>query len=512
MLLLLLVASLPVWALRTFTNNDIEVLAPDAIEPRWPYFMAVRTNASGLSNLRWSFSFKANLTAEAEGLDASMQLMGGDAADIDSGLFGGFSMDDRPATTLMERKNTSARDMVDMLRDADALRPFAMDEMTSVNSFNWPIEDTFAPSTELDQNCITSRGVIDGCTGMVIAKSFPYPGIFTATLRYRIDGSWRSLDMDITIRRVDRQTVTRKEVRDLTRNEWRKFVETLHLLKETGIYDHFVAVHVASMQRMYSEICPECNVSHGTPAFLPWHRAYLRIFELVLQDFGRDRNVALPFWDWTIDRALDDGPASSEVWTDRYFGPNGDFFTGVVRSGPFCSTRSDECDGRWPVRADLEGPVLRREVGYLVPIVPSWATIRASMQTDVYDAPPYDRDAGGFRSLLEGWNVLGHNTVHQFVGGSMASHASPNDPVFFLHHCFIDNIYLSWQHQKNCFDDCYPLKEGESLSKDEVPIAREYRGEWRLPGQYWSDVMFPWQLRISDVASWDGASVGYKYD
>jgi tyrosinase len=36
---------------------------------------------------------------------------------------------------------------------------------------------------------------------------------------------------------------------------------------------------------------------HGTPLFLPWHRAYLYFFELALRD--RVPQAMLPWWDWT---------------------------------------------------------------------------------------------------------------------------------------------------------------------------------------------------------------------
>jgi tyrosinase len=38
-----------------------------------------------------------------------------------------------------------------------------------------------------------------------------------------------------------------------------------------------------------------------------------------------------------------------------------------------------------------------------------------------------------------------HNLVHMWVGGSMTSMTSPNDPVFWLHHCFMDRLWTDWQ-------------------------------------------------------------------
>jgi tyrosinase len=58
---------------------------------------------------------------------------------------------------------------------------------------------------------------------------------------------------------------------------------------------------------------------------------------------------------------------------------------------------------------------------------------------------------------LEGWYGEGriHNRVHLWVSGgtppeyndagSMFWSTSPNDPVFFLHHCNIDRLWAIWQ-------------------------------------------------------------------
>ncbi|GAA3004698.1 hypothetical protein GCM10020229_15770 [Kitasatospora albolonga] len=35
--------------------------------------------------------------------------------------------------------------------------------------------------------------------------------------------------------------------------------------------------------------------------------------------------------------------------------------------------------------------------------------------------------------------------MHVWVGGMMSTGMSPNDPVFWLHHCFIDKLWSEWQ-------------------------------------------------------------------
>ena len=47
-----------------------------------------------------------------------------------------------------------------------------------------------------------------------------------------------------------------------------------------------------SWAQLHGDECP-----HGWSIFLPWHRMYLRNFELALQDIVP--SVTLPYWDWT---------------------------------------------------------------------------------------------------------------------------------------------------------------------------------------------------------------------
>jgi tyrosinase len=52
---------------------------------------------------------------------------------------------------------------------------------------------------------------------------------------------------------------------------------------------------------------------------------------------------------------------------------------------------------------------------------------------------------------MEGWRVGGserwrlHNKVHRWVGGLMMGATSPDDPVFWLHHAYMDLLWTRWQ-------------------------------------------------------------------
>jgi tyrosinase len=100
--------------------------------------------------------------------------------------------------------------------------------------------------------------------------------------------------------------------------------------------------------------------------------------------------------------------------------------------------------------------VLRRRLGRstVAPRLPREEHLTAALAEADYDEPEWDADPAtpGFRNVIEGWPDLPgwrrpnlHNRVHVWVGGDMSPATSPNDPVFFLNHCFVDRAWAAWQ-------------------------------------------------------------------
>ncbi|MEV8049470.1 tyrosinase MelC2 [Streptomyces bacillaris] len=224
----------------------------------------------------------------------------------------------------------------------------------------------------------------------------------------------------------------RKNQASLTAAEKRAFVDAVLELKRTGRYDAFVTTHNAFIM---SDTDNGDRVGHRSPSFLPWHRRFLIQFEQALQEI--DPAVALPYWDWTVDRTV-----ASSLWAPDFLGGTGRARDGQVAEGPFAVS-----GGRWPVTVTVDGRgFLRRALGSGVPQLPTRSEVDSVLAMPTYDTAPWNSASDGFRNHLEGWRGVNlHNRVHVWVGGQMATGASPNDPVFWMHHAFIDRLWAQWQ-------------------------------------------------------------------
>ncbi|MFJ2555832.1 MULTISPECIES: tyrosinase family protein [unclassified Streptomyces] len=235
---------------------------------------------------------------------------------------------------------------------------------------------------------------------------------------------------------------TRKNQRALTGAEKKRFVGAVLELKRRGEYEEFVRVHT---QYYVSDAEGGVRAGHMAPSFLPWHRRFLLDFERALQRV--DPNVSVPYWDWTADRT----PAAA-LWGEDFLGGTGRSGDQQVTTGPFAYR-----NGNWTIQGKVTaGKYLTRALGRpSAPIaLPTKDELAWAMNETVYDAPPWDSTVPtGFRNRLEGWTSGGaerwrnHNRVHRWIGGHMLGADSPNDPVFWLHHAFVDLLWDRWQRK-----------------------------------------------------------------
>ncbi|MVO88914.1 tyrosinase family protein [Streptomyces sp. p1417] len=235
---------------------------------------------------------------------------------------------------------------------------------------------------------------------------------------------------------------TRRNQRSLSRAERRRFVGAVLGLKRSGAYDDFVRRHI---DHYVSDGDDRLRAAHMTPTFLPWHRRFLLDFERALRRV--DGGVTVPYWDWTKDRT----PAAS-LWGEDLMGGTGRRGDRRVTTGPFARGNG------WIVKEGVtDGDFLTRDLGRPAdPLdLPTRQDVAWATAEKVYDVSPWDSTSPrGFRNRLEGWTSdigsgrwRNHNRVHRWVGGHMLGGASVNDPVFWLHHAFVDLLWTRWQRQ-----------------------------------------------------------------
>jgi|GEM_PF-464546 len=219
----------------------------------------------------------------------------------------------------------------------------------------------------------------------------------------------------------------RKDANTLTFAERTEFVDGIKALKAEGAYDQFVLRHANT---------PMGDI-HRCPAFLPWHRRFIWDLERELQRVTGNSELGLPYWNWPL------GDGSASMWTDDLLGGDGDPITGVVQTGPFR-------EGEWTIvnsAGNAAGPLTRAFGRSGLAILSTQSDIEQVLGVTPYDSPPWIMGAApSFRDQLEGWTGPNlHNRGHVWVGGSMLPMTSPNDPVFFMHHCMVDKIWHEWQ-------------------------------------------------------------------
>jgi tyrosinase len=257
-----------------------------------------------------------------------------------------------------------------------------------------------------------------------------------------------------------RKMAVRKNQAALSAPEKQKFVQAVLALKaekrgNTNTYDRYVWEHRDTAPTDPATGEPSPDYAHAGPAFFPWHREYLLRFEADLQRISGDPNLGLPYWDWSVDQAPPSWP-----FTADFLGGNGRDSDGKVLDGEFAfDARKDGDPKKWVlnVRIEAEEPTnyLRRQFGKDrdVTSLPTPEDVRAALRATPYDVDPWNSSSqSGFRNIAEGFfggpppqQPQMHNRVHVWVGGSMGPMTSPNDPVFFLHHCFVDKLWADWQ-------------------------------------------------------------------
>jgi tyrosinase len=290
-----------------------------------------------------------------------------------------------------------------------------------------------------------------------------------------------------------------------------EFIDTIVESKKRGIYDKYVVWHAQTMSIMTKMDHEDNNrnAAHAGPVFLPWHREYLRRFEMELQQINP--NFSLPYWKWEDEKDL----FNAKLWqwvggngneSDRLSNfESGEFLGYRVTEGPFTFEKGwttievdDNGNPSLPEYDDVNKPLfdlplskyprfkLARAFGYRRATLPKSQDVLALQSINKYDEFPYDLTSSGFRNELEGWELGSpstmHNAIHVWIYGHMFLNSSPNDPIFFLNHCNVYRIWAEWQSRPEFRDNFGYPPDGEIMYQNGQRIKQHNR----------SDIMIPW--------------------
>jgi tyrosinase len=224
-------------------------------------------------------------------------------------------------------------------------------------------------------------------------------------------------------------TRIRKRIDRLTYAERQALLDAFKALME----DPNPATNYTSWVDIHAGFCV-----HKSGCFLPWHRAYLAAFEDALRATSpAAADVTLPFWDWTVIRRIPE----------------------LVEQEALKRQRNDKADPtKLPLGDEIEAILAR----------PDFELFGGRECSKVR-----------VRGLLESY----HSDVHNWVGFAMTTARSPDDPLFWFHHSYVDKLWHDWHG-----------RHGEDPSCSDV----------RLPG-------IPGAWRIGDVLRIDQKRLGYGY-
>ncbi|KAI9136252.1 hypothetical protein BKA69DRAFT_1127026 [Paraphysoderma sedebokerense] len=210
----------------------------------------------------------------------------------------------------------------------------------------------------------------------------------------------------------------RKEIRSLSNDEVKDLIDAIKKMKDEGVYDKFTQKHFDGLKY------------HGTMWFYPFHRAMVNEFEEEMLKRSKGIVKGLPYWDEGRDF---NAPFDSKIFTPAYFG---DVVYGQKHclKAPFEGwTHNGKC-----VEREVQTPNILSASSSETWLVPSHSLASGLSTFSSFET---------FSRLTEG---IPHGPTHVWIGGNMLDvTVSPADPMFWIHHNYVDFIWATWQRSRN---------------------------------------------------------------
>lgn len=231
----------------------------------------------------------------------------------------------------------------------------------------------------------------------------------------------------------------RAEVHDLTPEQLDTYLSAVVMCQQTKLDPNDPA-----SPSVYEQFCVQHHqfnmINHGTATFLPYHRIMLIDYENMLRSCGPDPNLVIPYFNWSIMAAA---PWLDPVFSPRWFGD---------------ANRIEKCGSL--------GCCVGKNATYMRPEIMQMHDASSSMNADsdtclkrnyTYGEQKSQyglyvwvsvlnmlKNAYRFADFSARWEVW-HGALHIWVSGTMATMVSPFDPLFMLHHAYVDHVWHKWQ-------------------------------------------------------------------
>jgi len=208
----------------------------------------------------------------------------------------------------------------------------------------------------------------------------------------------------------------RKNIYSLTPDELAAYREAIQMVMQRTDnkgYNYLAGIHGV----------PQFLCVHHQWNWLPWHRAYLYLFEQCLQD--QVPGVTIPWWDWTSADTHTNGipPAFADATT-----PDGQ--PNPLLQAPI-QVPNPQPD--WPTETSRSPQAPDSQ------LLPTSSDVQSCL-----GIPFFDSDPTGFSESFAGL----HDNIHVWVGGEMGQVPwAAYDTIFWSHHCMVDRVFYLWQIQ-----------------------------------------------------------------
>ncbi|CAH2281598.1 tyrosinase-like [Pelobates cultripes] len=312
-----------------------------------------------------------------------------------------------------------------------------------------------------------------------------------------------------------KKMIIRREIRELSFLEKKRLFSYLALAKTTkskdfvvlitgdrhhretyrfidaSLYDVFAWMHYYAMKPILINNTFDLikNFAHQGPSFPGWHRLAILFLERQIQLMTGDEDFSIPYYDWR-------GEKNCSICTDDLLGNNN--AQGILTPYSHFSFWKAICSGfNYPdaycPTADTEYKMerLHRKPGttpYALNM-PTFLDVENTLKLKEFDTPPFNETSLlSFRNALEGFLAPDgvtlkrsmHNLIHIYLGGTMSQiPISSNDPIFILHHSYVDKIFEQWIAKYNASPSTYPENNelGQSPTDCIIPFFPCYQNK-----------------------------------